>query len=118
MKIKLDENIPRRLVDVFAEAGHDVDTVVEQGLGGHPDAAVWQSAQQSGRFFVTQDLDFSDARRFKPGTHQGILLVRLRDPGSHALLGCLADLLRTENLESLSGCFVIVTDRKTRVVRP
>ena len=50
MKIKLDENIPRRLVDVFAEAGHDVDTVVDQGLAGHPDAAVWQSAQQSGRF--------------------------------------------------------------------
>jgi predicted nuclease of predicted toxin-antitoxin system len=118
MKIKLDENIPRRLVDVFAEAGHDVDTVVNQGLAGHPDAAVWQSAQQSGRFFVTQDLDFSDARRFKPGTHQGILLVRLRDPGRQALRERLEDLFRTEEVDAWKGCFVVVTARKTRVVRP
>ena len=118
MKIKLDENLPRRLVAVFAEAGHDVDTVVDQGLAGHPDVEVWQSAQQSGRFFITQDLDFSDARRFSPGRHHGILLVRLRDPGRHALLGRLANLLRTENVESWAGCFAVVTDRKTRVARP
>jgi hypothetical protein len=28
---------------------------------------------------VTQDLDFSDTRKFVPGSHHGILLVRLPD---------------------------------------
>jgi hypothetical protein len=33
--------------------------------------------QESQRFLVTQGLDFSDTRRFSPGMHCGILLVRL-----------------------------------------
>jgi hypothetical protein len=36
-------------------------------------------AQRAGRFLVTQDLDFSDVRRFEPGSHHGLLLVRLPD---------------------------------------
>src|SRR5687768_11681303 len=35
-------------------------------------------AQSAARFLVTQDLDFSDVRKFAPGTHAGIMLVRLR----------------------------------------
>ncbi len=42
---------------------------------------VGSAAQRDGRFLITQDLDFSDARRFAPGTHYGILLMRLRSPG-------------------------------------
>ena len=38
------------------------------------------------RFLITQDLDFSDIRRYTPETHHGIFLVRLRDPGRNALL--------------------------------
>ncbi len=48
-------------------------------LGGHSDADVWSAAQTAGRFFVTQDLDFSDARVFAPGTHHGVLLARVPD---------------------------------------
>lgn len=44
MKIKLDENIPHRLVDALARRGHDVDTVLDEDLKGHDDAAVWQAA--------------------------------------------------------------------------
>jgi hypothetical protein len=33
--------------------------------------------QAHGRVFITQDLDFSDARKYVPGTHHGLLLVRL-----------------------------------------
>jgi hypothetical protein len=29
-----------------------------------------------GRLFVTLDLDFSDVRRYKPGTHPDILLIQ------------------------------------------
>jgi predicted nuclease of predicted toxin-antitoxin system len=73
VRIKLDENLPFRL-------DHETDTVPQEGLTGQNDAHVWQAAQTTGRFFITQDLDFSDARRFVPGTHHGLLLVRLRDP--------------------------------------
>lgn len=79
MRIKLDENLPLRLARVLAERGHETDTVPQEKLAGQDDARVWQAAQTARRFFITQDLDFSDARRFVPGAHHGLLLVRLRD---------------------------------------
>jgi predicted nuclease of predicted toxin-antitoxin system len=86
MKVKLDENIPFRLADELSRLGHDVDTVASEGMKGKPDADVWKAAQREGRYLITQDLDFSDVRHFKPGTHAGLLLVRLREPGASALL--------------------------------
>ena len=69
MRIKLDEDLPTRLVSVLADLGHDVDTVPTERIAGEDDAVVWQAAQAGHRFLVTQDLDFSDIRKFKPGTH-------------------------------------------------
>ncbi len=42
---------------------------------------MWKAAQTHLRFFITQDLDFSDARKYVPGKHYGLLLVRLPQPG-------------------------------------
>jgi predicted nuclease of predicted toxin-antitoxin system len=41
MKIKLDENLPRALASKLASMGHDVRTVVEQGIAGEADPVVW-----------------------------------------------------------------------------
>ncbi len=79
MKVKLDENIPASVASRLAQLGVDTDTVLGEGLRGRPDADVWSAAQNEDRLFVTQDLDFSDIRIFKPGTHHGLLLVRLPD---------------------------------------
>ena len=84
MKVKLDENIPVRLVGVLATLRHDVDTVASEGLKGKPDGDVWSVSRRDARFLITQDLDFSDMRQFRPGTHAGLLLVRLREPGANA----------------------------------
>ena len=67
MKIKLDENLPVRLTVVLASLHHDVHTVAEEHLSGGSDRDVWEAAQRDDRFLITQDLDFSDLRRFVPG---------------------------------------------------
>ena len=36
-----------------------VDPVDAEGLAGEPDEAVWLAAQQTGRFLIIEDLDFS-----------------------------------------------------------
>jgi predicted nuclease of predicted toxin-antitoxin system len=77
-----------------------------------------EAAQEAGRFLITQDLDFSDTRRYIPGTHHGILLVRLRDPGRNGLLKRVHGLFRTEAVENWKRGFVVVTDRKLRVRNP
>lgn len=116
MNIKLDENLPARLVPALVARGHDVDTVAQEGLTGQSDAVVWQASRDAGRFFITQDLDFSDIRQFSPGSHPGLMLVRLREPGAQALLARISSL--AGELEGMAGCFVVVTDHKLRVKRP
>ncbi|HEX8817533.1 MAG TPA: DUF5615 family PIN-like protein [Terriglobales bacterium] len=85
MRIKLDENLPVRLAAILTNLRHDVHTIVEENLSGKSDLEVWQAAQREERFLITQDLDFSDVRRFAPGTHRGILLVRLHSPDRESL---------------------------------
>ena len=118
MKIKLDENLPARLIRLLAELGHDIDTVPQEGLTGRPDNDIWTAAQAAERFFITQDLDFSDIRRFAPGTHYGLLLVRLREPGRDALARRVQGVFQTELVGTWKRSFVVVTDHKLRVRRP
>jgi hypothetical protein len=79
---------------------------------------VWEAAQTHGRFLITQDLDFSDARKYAPGLHHGVLLVRLPQPGRNALLNRIATLCRAEAVDTWYRCIVTATPRKVRVRRP
>lgn len=85
MKLKLDENLPQSLAEALDDLGHDVDTVRDEGLVRRDDKTVWRAAQDTGRFFITQDMDFSNVNDFRPGSHPGIMVVRLRTPGRLAL---------------------------------
>lgn len=119
MRIKLDENVPIALVTILTSYGHDVDTTVQdEGLAGHTDSDIWEAAQREGRFLITQDLDFSDMRQFVPGTHSGILLVRLRTPSRGELVRRISELLTSEKIDEWSGCFVVSTERKLRIRKP
>jgi predicted nuclease of predicted toxin-antitoxin system len=118
LKIKLDENLPNQLGLHLASLGHDVETVHDEGLKGRDDPTIWGAAQREGRFLITQDLDFSDARKFVPGTHHGLLLVRLSDPGRLALAAHVRKVFESQPVDGWSGCIVVVTERKLRVLRP
>ena len=118
MKIKLDENMPTALLTLLSSHGHDPDNAQAEGLGGCGDDVIWRAAQEAGRLFITQDLDFSDVRKFVPGSHCGILVFRLSEPGWLALVNRAEAVFAIERLEDWRGCFVVVTDRKVRVRRP
>ena len=118
MKLKLDENLPESWLAALQALGHDVDTARQEGLQGRPDPTVWRAAQEAGRFLITQDLDFSDRRQFAPGTHHGLMVVRLGAPGRVALATRIAEVFRMEAAESWSRCLVLLTDHKLRVQRP
>ena len=107
--------MPERLVAALRVLGHDVDSVRMERLSGSADATVWNETQLAGRFFITQDLDFSDTRIFEPGTHRGLLIVRLRRPGRTALFDRVAALFSTERVEDWARAVVVATDRKVRV---
>jgi predicted nuclease of predicted toxin-antitoxin system len=118
LKIKLDENLPRELGPLLRGMGHDADSVHDEGLDSRPDPDIWAAAQTEGRFFVTQDMDFSDARFFEPGTHAGLLLVRLKNPSRSALTRVVHGFF----LRDAHGCppsaFIVLSERGPRLYRP
>lgn len=118
MKIKLDENMPATLATRLQALGHNVDTTPSEGLTGRDDNEVWHAAQQAERFLITQDLDFSDLRRFEPGKHRGILLVRLRIPERARVIDRVCALFAAEPVSEWTGCFIVATDSKVRVRGP
>ncbi len=118
MKIKLDENLPHQLASALAKIGHDVHTLHHESLVGRPDAEIWAAAQQESRFLITQDLDFSDTRKFSPGSHGGLLLLRLHNPSRAELVARVLEVFRQESVDDWLGCFVVITERKIRVLKP
>ena len=118
MKFKLDENLPLQIAAEIRARMHDVETVGEEDLTGRLDVDIWQAAQREGRILITQDLDFSDTRKFQPGTHHGIVLIRLQSPSRRNLIIRATELFEAENVSGWVGCFVVVTERKIRVKRP
>ena len=118
MQLKLDENLGRTHVDVLQKAGYAADRVYDQGLSGWSDSALWQRICDEGRFFITLDVDFADIRRYKPGSHPGILLLRPRSRSSAAVLYVLERVLKERPLENLSGCLAVADENHTRLRRP
>lgn len=104
--------------EFLRQMGHECDRVTDESLSGETDEIVWQQACQEHRFFITLDLDFSDVRRFPPGTHPGILLLRPRSRSRQAVLDLLTRILNDYPLESLQGCLVVTDEAQTRIRRP
>jgi predicted nuclease of predicted toxin-antitoxin system len=98
--------------------GHDVEHVYTKNLSGRPDPEVMALAQAERRFLITSDRRFADARIFMPGTHDGLLFVRLKHPARRALFEKVRAIFESEDVESWHGCFVVASDRKLRVRRP
>jgi predicted nuclease of predicted toxin-antitoxin system len=98
--------------------GHDADTVPQEQLAGKDDATVWNAAQAAGRFLITQDLDFSSIHKFVPGTHHGLLLLRMREPGRQALINRVMEIFTSEDVVAWQRCVVVASERKIRIRRP
>jgi predicted nuclease of predicted toxin-antitoxin system len=118
MRIKLDENLSLSLASALSNLGHEVETVFDESLTGHSDPEIWLAAQRERRFLITQDLGFSDARAFAPGTHAGMLLLRRRSPDRVTLATRVRTIFEEEDVRSWTGCFVVASERKIRVLRP
>src|SRR5438552_2522013 len=92
MNIKLDEKLPKRLAATLRQLGNDVDTVGDEHLLGAADDEVWAATQRERRLLITLDRAFGDIRRFPPGTHGGIVLLRLDDTSFRLILNRISEL--------------------------
>lgn len=118
MRIKLDENLPARARSILSDLGHDVDTVEDEGLAGADDPTVSTAATDDRRLVVTLDRGFGDVHRYPPGTHAGILVLRVGNQSAQAVADALSAVARRTDLDSLAGCVAVFRDGNLRVRRP
>ena len=79
MRFLLDANVPRSLIQLLLRHGHDVDHVVDIGMGNSADDEIAQHAKRINATLISRDLDFADVRRYPPSQHAGIVVLRLPD---------------------------------------
>jgi predicted nuclease of predicted toxin-antitoxin system len=77
LRIKLDENLGNRGADILRTAGHDVTTVVEEGLSSASDRELIEVCRSERKCLATLDLDFSNPLQFDPSYYPGIAVLRL-----------------------------------------
>lgn len=72
MKIKLDENLPAELVKDLEDAGHDAQSVAEEGLIGAADSALLAHVRQEKRILMTMDKGIADIHLHPPEQTLGL----------------------------------------------
>ncbi|MCA1674245.1 MAG: DUF5615 family PIN-like protein [Actinobacteria bacterium] len=117
MRIKLDENLTIAAQAVFIKHGHDVHTVHDEDLIGAPDSDLFTVCRDEQRILVTFDLGFGDVRAYPPGTHPGVIVLRLTDQQPDAVLDVLERLVADQDLDQLKGCLIVVSDDRVRIRR-
>lgn len=116
MKIKVDENIGRRGIELLRQAGHDVMSVPEQGLSGAPDETVFHACVSEGRTLITLDRDFGQVPRFPPKQSAGIVILELGTPATLASLRRrLREFLSLASARPVEGELWIVEAGRVRV---
>jgi predicted nuclease of predicted toxin-antitoxin system len=119
VNLKLDENIGRRGVELFQQAGHDVATILEEGLSSSRDEEVLAVCLSERRCLVTLDLGFSNPLVFRPSDYEGIAVLRLPPKPTPAdLLIEIRTLIGGFAQKRIKGNLWIVQRRRIREYQP
>lgn len=118
MRVKLDENLPSSAGSVLTAKGYDVETVYGEGLTGVPDARLAEVVRLEDLMLVTLDRGFADIRAYPPGSHPGIIVLRLPNQQPSMVDGALRALVSEYDFADLRGCVVVVQPNLVRVRRP
>ena len=113
----MDEDLPKAVVHLMCERGHQAVSVLDQKMGGWKDPQIWAAVQSEGRFLVTADKGLADARTHPPGSHAGVLLLRPDQDGVQPLMELMKGVLQQADLTSLSGTITVATPRGIRIRR-
>ena len=118
MKFKLDENLPVSAASILAAAGHDVDTVPGEHLTGRPDQDVVAASTAAGRVLISLDVGLGDIRAYPPGSHAGIVILRLADQSSATVIEAIEDLASLAEPASLAGAVAVLQRGLLRIRHP
>jgi predicted nuclease of predicted toxin-antitoxin system len=84
-------------------------------LQGKSDDKILAAAKREKRILVTFDLDFSNIINYPPGSHPGIIVVRLDVPSKKTIVQAIVQFVKTAKLEDIARSLVILEDKNYRI---
>jgi predicted nuclease of predicted toxin-antitoxin system len=117
VKLKTDENLPESIAAILLAAGHDVTTVLGEGLGGVADPRVAAVCRKEQRALVTLDRGLGDIRTYPPADYHGIIVLRVPDQSIPELRAFIQRLLPLLEEQSVAGALWILDERRVRIRR-
>lgn len=117
MHFKIDENLPSDASRIFSEAGHNAVSVLDQRLGGRPDADIAACKAES-RILITLDTDFANILAYPPGQLPGIIEIRIDDQARQNVLDFIHKTVAALESESPERRLWIVEPHRIRVRGP
>jgi len=114
-RFKLDENLPRDALALFAGPGHDAHSVIDERLGGSSDRHVLDACREERRILVTLDLDFADIRLYPPATHDGVWVLRPPTQSIENTLSLLRRAIPLLDMEPIAQRLWIVEPGRVRI---
>lgn len=93
-------------------------TPSSEGLAGDADLDVLAAATAAGRVLITLDRGLGDIRKYPPGSHPGIIVLRLPDQSARAIHAALSALVAKYDLKSFTGAVTVMEHGLLRVRRP
>ena len=115
MKFKLDENLPIEASVPLLDAGHDVHTTVEEGLGGTSDPQLLIRCKDESRILMTLDLDFCNILDYPPNKYAGIIVIRSLNQSKRYVLWFIKHIVVPHVPDEMAGRLMIAQKNGIRI---
>ena len=117
MRFLVDACLPRKVVVLLRERGHEAQDVRDIGLRHALDPQIAATARERGACLITADRGFGNVWEYPPQDQSGIVVLRLpKCANSPFIVKLLEDLLvREDILERLPGRLAIVEPGRIRL---
>ena len=102
----LDENVPKSVYRFLRDIGYYVEYVPKSST----DNEVIRIAREKDLILLTRDSDFADEIAYPPGSHPGIIVLKIHPSLPKIIVDKLAEVLQY-NLEINGKIIVIYNDR-------
>src|SRR6476659_3935181 len=113
MKLFIDENVSRLVVDRLRVDGHDL-TLAQDVAFGRPDRELLALALQLGAIILTEDTDFGELVMREGLPSAGVVLLRLSGLARSLQPDYIAKTLATHST-AIDGSFTVVTPTNVRI---
>ena len=111
----VDENISPLTISFIKSLGYEIITIKEAGLSSLSDEHIINYAKTNKLALITFDKHFSNILQYPPGSHYGIIRIRIHPPLINVIHNSLKNYFSSFSIGNLKGSLIIIEEKGYRV---